>query len=164
MDIYYDTLFFFMSEENKESHLRKTDIGATIKKMGEEEPLEAPVVKIETTIEKPNPYNRNDVEIPDTAKLGEEYTVKFNRDFTEIELNIYQGSEVKDTGGRNSNIVHTSTVKNTDSITWDFYDPVPLKGKIFNGLIAGEYLVKLHAHGTRSGDEIETEKVIKVDK
>ncbi len=137
-----------MSEENKESHLRKTDIGATIKKMGEEEPLEAPVVKIETTIEKPNPYNRNDVEIPDTAKLGEEYTIKFNRSFTEIELNIYQGSEVKD----------------TDSITWDFYDPVPLKGKIFNGLVAGEYLVKLHAHGTRSGDEIETEKVIKVDK
>ncbi len=153
-----------MSEENKESHESSAEIGATIKKIGESEPIESPVVKIETTIEKPNPYNGNDTDIPDTAKLGEEYTVKFNKEYKEINLQVYQGSEVIDTGGRNSNIVHDSTVKNTDSITWDFYDPVPLKGKVFNGLVAGEYLVKLHAHGTRAGDEIETEKVIKVDK
>ncbi len=150
--------------EDKESHLRKTEIGALIEKAEEPEPVESPVVEIESTIEKPNPFNRNDVEIPDTAILGKEYTVKFNKEFTEINLQVYQGKEVIDTGGRNSNIVHDSTVKNADSITWDFYDPVPLKGKIFNGLVAGDYLVKLHAHGTRSGDEIETEKVIKVDK
>ena len=42
------------------------------------------------------------------------------------------------------------------------FDPIPLKGKTLNGLVAGKYLIVVHAYGQEAGDELEQEKVITV--
>ena len=62
----------------------------------------------------------------------------------------------------NSNIVHDKDSKNMDEVSYDFFDPTPLRGKEINSLTAGKYLIKLHAYGSEFGDELEQEQVVEI--
>ena len=88
-------------------------------------------------------------------KLGKRYDV--------VTLKVYQGEKLIESNRRDVNIVHEKTEKKTDEASYDFYDPVPLKGKTFNGLTKGKYLVIIYATGQEAGDELEQQKVIDVN-
>jgi hypothetical protein len=100
-------------------------------------------------------------QIPETAELGKKFTVKLGKRYDVVQLQIYQGEKIEEVSG-NDNCVHDKTEKRKDEISYEFFDPVPLKGKTLNGLIAGKYLIVVHAYGQESGDELEQEKVITV--
>jgi len=102
-----------------------------------------------------------DCDFPDTAKLGEDYTVKFNKEFLKIKMEIYQGETVQKIAG-NTNIVFDGEEDNKNGITYKFFNPNRLKGKILNALIPGKYLVKINAYGYNTRDEHIEEKVIEV--
>lgn len=129
-------------------NLTKEDL---ISRFNEEE-LNAKVVE--------NPVHIN-CEFPENAKLGEKYTIKFNKEFLKIEMKIYQGEKVLEDAG-NSNIVFDGEENNRTEISYDFFNPNRLKGKILNGLTPGQYLVKVHAYGYSARDEHNEEKVIEV--
>ncbi len=100
-----------------------------------------------------------DCDFPDTIKLGEDYTVKFNKEFLKIKMEIYQGETVEKIAG-NSNIIFDGEEDNKTGITYNFFNPNRLKGKILNSLIPGKYLVKIHAYGYNARDEHIEEKII----
>lgn len=100
-------------------------------------------------------------QIPETAELGKKFTIKLGKRYDVVNLKIYQGEKIEEVAG-NTNIIHDKEEKRKDEISYEFFDPVPLKGKTLNGLIAGKYLVVVHAYGQESGDELEQEKVITV--
>ncbi len=100
-----------------------------------------------------------DCDFPDTAKLGEDYTVKFNKEFLKIKMSIYQGETVQEISG-NSNIIFDGEEDNKTQIIYPFFNPNRLKGKILNALTPGKYLVKIHAYGYNSRDEHIEEKII----
>jgi len=101
-------------------------------------------------------------QIPETAELGKKFTIKLGKRYDVVNLKIYQGEKIEEVAG-NTNIIHDKEEKKKDEISYEFFDPVPLKGKTLNGLIAGKYLVVVHAYGQESGDELEQEKVIDVN-
>lgn len=101
-------------------------------------------------------------QIPETAELGKKFTIKLGKRYDVVNLKIYQGEKIEEVAG-NTNIIHDKEEKRKDEISYEFFDPVPLKGKTLNGLIAGKYLVVVHAYGQESGDELEQEKVIDVN-
>ncbi len=100
-------------------------------------------------------------DFPNTAKLGEKYTIHYNKEFLAIEMKVFQGAIVIEKEG-NSNIVFDGEEKNKNEISFDFFDPNRLKGKVVNGLTKGQYLVKVHAYGYNARDEHNEEKVIEV--
>ena len=101
-------------------------------------------------------------QIPETAKLGEKFTIKLGKRYDVVNLKIYQGEKIEENAG-NTNIIHDKEEKRKDEISYEFFDPVPLKGKTLNGLTAGKYLIVVHAYGQEAGDELEQEKVIDVN-
>ncbi len=101
--------------------------------------------------------------IPDKGELGKKFTVKLGKVYDHVTLKVYQGEELIETGRKDLNIVHEKKHKKTDEVSYDFYDPVPLKGKTFNGLTKGKYLVIVHASGQEAGDEFEQRQVVDVE-
>lgn len=101
-------------------------------------------------------------QIPDKVKLGEKLTVRLDKKYDTVQLQVFQGDKIEETGGGNNNCVHDKTDKKTDETSYEFFDPVPLKGKTLNGLTAGKYLVKVVAMGREQGDELEQEQVVDV--
>lgn len=102
-------------------------------------------------------------QIPETAKLGEKFTVRLGKRYDVVTLKVYQGEKITEGNRIDANIIHEKTDKKTDEASYDFYDPVPLKGKTFNGLTKGKYLVIIYANGHEAGDELEQQKVIDVN-
>jgi len=100
-------------------------------------------------------------QIPENGKLGQKFTVKLGKRFDSVNLKVYQGETIEEVAG-NTNIVHDKTEKNKDEISYDFYDPVPIKQTFINGLLAGKYLVKVEAHGNEANDQLEQERVIDI--
>ena len=100
-------------------------------------------------------------QIPESGKLGEKFTIRLGKRYDVVNLKIYQGEEIEENAG-NTNIIHDKEEKRKDEVSYDFFDPVPLKGKTLNGLTAGKYLIVVHAYGQEAGDELEQEKVITV--
>lgn len=164
-----------MSEEDKEMHNETSEIGASIT---EPEELEAtPKVSAEklrkaqlldelhqevSSVRELPKRKTPTAQIPDTGKLEEKLTVKLDKKYEVVNLQVYQGEKIVETGGGNTNIIHDKTEKKQDQISYNFFDPVPLKGKTNNSLTKGKYLVKVHAYGQESGDELEQEKVVDV--
>jgi len=88
--------------------------------------------------------------------------VRLGKIYDTVNLKVYQGEKIEEVAG-NTNIVHDKEEKRKDEISYEFFDPVPLQGKTLNGLVAGKYLLVVHAYGHESGDELEQEKVITVN-
>ena len=168
-----------MSEENdEETHFKEVNIVATLKKEETEELESTPKVSAEklrkaqlldeitsevsTTRELPE-RRKPTAQIPDTGKLGEKFTVKLDKRYDKLNLKVYQGEEIVETGGNNTNIVHDGNESGKDEISYDFFDPVPLQGKTLNGLTKGKYFVVVYAHGTEQGDELTQEHVVIVE-
>ncbi len=162
-----------MSEEDKETdtNFQLANVGAELTKddtgesLSEEKLRKAKLIdeinaEVSTVRELPK-REKPTAQIPESAKLGEKFTVKLGKRYDEVNLKVYQGEKIEENAG-NNNCVHDKTEKRKDEISYEFYDPVPNKGKTFNGLTAGKYLVVVHAYGQESGDELEQEKVITV--
>lgn len=100
-------------------------------------------------------------QIPESGKLGQKLTVKLGKRFDKVNLKVYQGETIEEVAG-NTNVIHDKTEKNKDEISYDFYDPVPLREKMFNGLLAGKYLVVVEAHGTEESDQLTQERIVDI--
>ncbi len=100
--------------------------------------------------------------IPESGELGKKFTVKLGKRYDVVNLKVYQGEKIEENAG-NDNCVHDKTEKYKDEISYEFFDPVPLKGKVLNGLTVGKYLIMVHAYGQEAGDELEQEQVITVN-
>ena len=168
-----------MSEEenDSETHVEKIEIGADIEKVEPEELEETPKVSkeklrkaqlldeinAEVSVERELPKRRAPTaNIPDKSKLGEQLTVKLDKKYDAVNLKVYQGEKLEETGGGNDNCIHDKNEKRVDEISYTFFDPVPLKGKTLNGLTKGKYLVVVHAYGQEAGDELEQEQIVDV--
>ena len=164
-----------MSEENdSETHVEKAEVGANIEKeefeatpkVSEEKLRKAQLLdeltqEVSTPRELPN-RNKPTAQIPDKGELGKKFTVRLNKKYDVVNLKIFQGETEEDTGGGNTNIIHDKNEKRTDEISYEFFDPVPLRGKTENSLTKGKYLVRIHAYGQEAGDELEQEHVVDV--
>ena len=100
-------------------------------------------------------------QIPESGQLGQKFTVRLGKRFDSINLKVYQGEIIEEIAG-NTNIVHDKTEKNKDEVSYDFYDPVPLRQQTINGLLAGKYLVKVEAHGNEADDKLEQERIVDI--
>lgn len=168
-----------MSEENnEETHSTEVNIIATLKKEETGELEATPKVSAEklrkaqlldeinseVSIARELPKRRKPTaKIPDKGELGKKFTVKLDKRYDKLNLKVYQGEELIETGGGNTNIVHDGNEKGKDEISYDFFDPVPLQGKTLNGLTKGKYFVVVYAHGTEQGDELTQEQVVDVE-
>lgn len=101
-------------------------------------------------------------QIPESGELGKKFTIKLGKRYDVVNLKVYQGEKIEENAG-NTNIIHDKEEKRKDEISYDFFDPLPLKGKTLNGLVAGKYLIVVHAYGKEAGDELEQEKVVSVN-
>ena len=167
-----------MSEENdKETHSTEVRILAELKKEEPEELEATPKVSAEklrkaqlldeinaeVSITRELPERRKaTAQIPDKGELGKKFTIKLDKRYDKLNLKVYQGKEIIETGGNNTNIVHDGNEKGKDEISYDFYDPVPLQGKTLNGLTKGKYFVVVYAHGTEQGDELTQEQIVDI--
>jgi len=166
-----------MSEEEKDVHVEKIEIGADIEKVETEELEASPKVSAEklrkaqlldeinaeVSVQRELPKRRTPTaKIPDKAELGKKLTVKLDKRYDVVNLKVYQGEKTEETGGGNDNCIHDKDEKRIDEISYEFFDPVPLRGKILNSLIKGKYLVVVHAYGQEAGDELEQEQVVDV--
>ncbi len=166
-----------MSEEEKDVHIEKIEISADVKKAEPEELEATPKVSeeklrkaqlldeinAEVSVQRELPKRRAPTaKIPDKSELGEKLTVKLDKRYDRVNLKVYQGEKLEETGGGNDNCVHDKDEKRVDEISYTFFDPVPLKGKVLNGLTKGKYLVVVHAYGQEAGDELEQEQVVDV--
>jgi len=164
-----------MSEENdSETHDEKSEVGANIEKEEfeatpkvSEEKLRKAQLLDELTQEVSTPRelpkrNKPTAQIPDKGELGKKFTVRLNKKYDVVNLKIFQGEKEEDTGGGNTNIIHDKDEKRKDEISYEFFDPVPLRGKTENSLTKGKYLVRIHAYGQEAGDELEQEHVVDV--
>lgn len=106
--------------------------------------------------------NKPTAQIPDKAELGKVLSVRLDKRYDVVQLQVYQGEKEEETGGGNNNCVHDKTDKRTDEVSYEFFDPIPLKGKTLNGLTKGKYLVRIHAYGSEAGDELEQEGIVDV--
>ena len=161
--------------EDKDTNFELAEIGAEITKddtakdspVDEEKLRKAKLVdelnaEISSVRELPK-REKPTAQIPETAELGKKFTVKLGKRYDSVNLKIYQGEKlIENSTRKDPNIVHDGTAKRADEISYDFYDPVPLKGKTFNGLTKGKYLVMVHAHGHEAGDELDQQKVVTV--
>ena len=165
-----------MSEE-KETHIEETSIGAEVTIDDTEkdaEPSKVSAEKLrkaqlldelnqEVSVVKELPKREKPkAQISDKAELGKKLSVKLNKRYDVVQLQVYQGETEEETGGGNNNCVHDKTEKRTDEVSYEFFDPVPLKGKTLNGLTKGKYLVRVHAYGQEAGDELEQEQIVDV--
>lgn len=107
--------------------------------------------------------NKPTAQIPDKAELGKKFTVKLGKVYDRVNLKVFQGETERQAGGGNTNIVHDKEEKRKDEISYDFFDPYPLKGITKNSLKKGKYLVRVYAHGHEAGDELEQEKIVNVE-
>ena len=161
-----------MSEE-KDTNFELAEIGADVVKndttkdapVDEEKLRKAQLIdeinaEVSTIRELPK-SEKPTAQIPESAKLGEKFTIRLGKRYDVVNLKIYQGEEIEEIAG-NTNIIHDKEEKRKDEVSYDFFDPVPLKGKTLNGLTAGKYLIVVHAYGQEAGDELEQEKVITV--
>lgn len=165
-----------MSEEKEtDTHIEKTEIGAEVTRDDKEEvsstvteeKLRKAQLLDELTLEVSTPRElpkreKPTARIPDKTKLGEKLTVKLDKRYDVVQLQVFQGEKEEETGGGNTNVVHDKTEKRTDEISYEFFDPVPLRGKTINGLTKGKYLVRVHAYGSEAGDELEQEQTVDV--
>ena len=166
-----------MSEDkDSETHFKSVEVVADIKKEEPEELEATPKVSeeklrraqlldeinAEVSIKKELPKTKKaTAQIPEKGELGKKFTVKLDKRYETVELKVYQGEKIKEDRG-NTNIIHEKTDKDTDEVSYDFFDPTPLRGKIFNGLTKGKYLVKVYAHGHEERDQLEQEQVVDV--
>jgi len=153
-----------MSEEKTSHTINSGGIGAKIVKTPDSESKEDIITRMNEAELEQKPTSKPiliECDFPNTAKLGEDYTIKYNKEFLAIEMKIYQGEKVKEISG-NDNCVFDGDEKNKREITFKFFDPNRLKGKVLNGLTKGKYLVKVHAYGYNSRDEHNEEKIIEV--
>jgi len=102
-------------------------------------------------------------QIPDKGELGKKFTVKLGKIYDRVTLKVFQGETETEAGGGNTNIIHDKEEKNKDEISYDFFDPYPLKGVTKNSLTKGKYLVRVYAHGHDAGDELTQEKIVNVE-
>ncbi len=107
--------------------------------------------------------NKPTAQIPDKAELGKKFTVKLGKVYDHVNLKVFQGETEEQHGGGNTNIVHDKDEKRKDEISYDFFDPVPLKGVTNNSLTKGKYLARIYAHGHEAGDELEQEQIVNVE-
>lgn len=159
--------------EDKDTNFELAEIGAEVTR--EDTTKDSPVdeeklrkaqlideINAEVSTIKELPKNKKPTaQIPESGKLGEKFTVRLGKRYDVVNLKIYQGEEIEVNAG-NTNIIHDKEEKKKDEVSYDFFDPVPLQGKTLNGLIAGKYLIVVHAYGQEAGDELEQEKVITV--
>jgi len=160
-------------EKNPETHFELAEVGAEVtrddteKTSGtNEEKIRKAKLLDEMSYDEPLkrevPEKRTPTAtIPDEGKLGEKFTIKLDKRYDKVNLLVYQGETVRRKAG-NDNAVHDGNEKDTDEISYNFYDPLPLKGKEINGLVVGKYLVKVTAHGTDATDQLEQEKVVDI--
>ncbi len=159
--------------EDKDTNFELAEIGAEITKddtakdspVDEEKLRKAKLVdelneEISSVRELPK-REKPTAQIPETAELGKKFTIRLGKRYDVVQLQVYQGEKIEEISG-NDNCVHDKTEKRKDEVSYEFFDPVPLKGKTLNGLIAGKYLIVVHAYGQEAGDELEQEKVITV--
>ncbi len=166
-----------MSEEEKDVHVETIEIGADIEKVETEELEASPKVSAEklrkaqlldelnteVSVERELPKRRTPTaKIPDKAELGKNLTVKLDKRYDVVNLKVYQGEKIEETGGGNDNCIHDKDEKRTDEISYELFDPVPIRGKILNSLTKGKYLVVVHAYGQEAGDELEQEQIVDV--
>ena len=162
------------TKENPKAHYELAEIGAEVTKDDTTE--DAPVdeaklrkaqlideinAEVSTVRELPQ-REKPQAQIPDNAELGKKFTVKLGKRYDLVNLKVYQGEKIEENAG-NTNIIHDKEEKRKDEVSYEFFDPVPLKGKTLNGLVAGKYLIVVHAYGQEAGDELDQEKVITVN-
>ena len=164
--------------EDKETHVEQTEIevGAEVTRDDTEkdaEPSKVSAEKLrkaqlldelnqEVSVKELPKREKPRAQISDKAELGKKLSVKLNKRYDVVQLQVYQGEKEEETGGGNNNCIHDKTDKRTDEVSYEFFDPVPLKGKTLNGLTKGKYLVRVHAYGQEAGDELEQEQVVDV--
>ena len=168
-----------MSEEENDSKpsVERVEVGASIEKVEPEELEATPKVSeeklrkaqlldeinAEVSVERKLPKRRAPTaKIPDKSKLGEKLTVKLDKRYDVVNLKVYQGEKLEETGGGNDNCIHDKDEKKVDEISYEFFDPVPIRGKILNSLTKGKYLIVVHAYGQEAGDELEQEQVVDI--
>ncbi len=150
-----------MSNE-KETHGLKTGFGAKITKDANSK--EDIITRMNEAELEQKPTSKPiliECDFPNTAKLGEKYTIHYNKEFLAIEMKVYQGEKVEVIAG-NDNCIYDGEEKNAREITFEFFDPNRLKGKVVNGLTPGRYLIIVHAYGYNTRDEHNEEKIIEV--
>ena len=154
-----------MSEENSKPSVIKTGFDAKIIDQGKETNAKEDIISRMNEAElEQKPTSKPiliECDFPDKAKLGEKYTIKYNKEFLKIEMKVFQGETIKETAG-NDNCVYDKEEDKAREITFDFFDPNRLKGKVVNGLTPGRYLVIVHAYGYNTRDEHNEEKIIEV--
>lgn len=164
-----------MSEENdSETHIEQAEVGANLEKeefeatpkVSEEKLRKAQLLdelndEVSTPRELPK-RNKPTAQIPDKGELGKTFTVKLDKRYDVVNLKVFQGEKEEETGGGNTNIIHDKNEKRQDQISYEFFDPVPLKGVTKNSLTKGKYLVRVHAYGQEAGDELEQEQVVDI--
>ncbi len=165
-----------MSEEkDNETHFKSVEIVAKVvkeelegtPKVSEEKLRKAQLLDdlhAESSVTRELPKrNKPTAQIPDKAELGKKFTVKLGKIYDRVNLKVFQGETETQAGGGNTNIVYDKDVKKTDEISYDFFDPYPLKGVTKNSLTEGKYLVRVYAHGHEAGDELTQEKIVNVE-
>lgn len=152
-----------MSEEKGKPSVIQTGFDAKIVDQGKETNAKEDIISRMNEAElEQKPTSKPiliECDFPDKVKLGENYTIKYNKEFLKIEMKVYQGAKVTEISG-NDNCVYDGEEKNAREITFEFFDPNRLKGKVVNGLTPGEYLVKVHAYGYNTRDEHNEEKIV----
>jgi len=161
-----------MSENEKDTHSEHIEIGAEVTRdvkpkssSSDAERKRKLIEELTDNVEqKPRELPKIKqlvAQIPESGKLGQKFVVRLGKRFDSVNLKVYQGATIEEIAG-NTNIIHDKTEKNKDEVSYDFYDPVPLKQQTINGLLAGKYLVKVEAHGNDASDQLEQERVIDV--
>jgi len=151
-----------MSEDKEKPSVIKTEFDAKITKdTSSKEDLISRMNEAELEQKPSSKPILIDCDFPNTAKLGEKYTIHYNKEFLKIELKIYQGEKIQEIAG-NSNIIFDGEENKKSEISFEFFDPNRLKGKVVNGLTPGKYLVVVHAYGYNVRDEHNEEKIIEV--
>ena len=99
------------------------------------------------------PSSRTGIEIPKTAKIGKEFTIKLSKKWDEIQVDVMNGLHKAtpttedpfrkpDLTGDTFLTVHG---KDVDTLTFKMANWIPVKGKEINVLEKGDVLVKVYA-------------------
>ena len=110
-------------------------------------------VKSEVKKEIVRPSSKTGIEIPKTAKIGKEFTIKLSKKWDEIQVDIMNGLHKAtpttedpfrkpDLTGDTFLTVHG---KDVDILTFKMANWIPVKGKEINVLEKGDVLVKVYA-------------------
>jgi len=162
------------NEKETDTHIEEITIGADVEKeeieasptVSEEKLRKAQLLDeltIDTSTTRELPKRESPkAQIPDKGELGKKFTIRLGKRYDVVNLKVFQGEKEEETGGGNTNIIHDKDEKRKDEISYEFFDPVPLRGKTENSLTKGKYLVRVHAYGQEAGDELEQEQVVDV--